>query len=438
MTAQRQLHIAFYLQGVPINGNSVYTKPLGGTESAMIFMAAALARIGHKVEVFTETDSPSIYDDVKYRHWKEFEQAADKSDFDVLICIRSLLLVLAKRWAKLQVYFSPDAHDQPFVNSAMITRLEDGKNCYEIGLFSLKFVKNYIDVIFCVGQWQADTFKEKFSIPAEKLFVAGNGVDLKSFSLNNPLSKREQQIVYTSTPFRGLEYLLKYFPFIRQRVPDSKCIVMSGMQLYGHDSEQDRKAYGHIYDLADQPGVEFLGPLPKPEMNEILKKSRLLAYPNLFAETFCIAALEAQAAGLPVVTTKLAAMSERVADNVDGFLIPGNPNSQSYAGMFIDKCVLLLKDDNMWDEYSAAAFSKSRKFNYDELALLWNNEFFDKLENSKPDFLFIPEPQVVAILADGYPKKIELSARAMARHYITGLVEMGLTSCATLVSKRMV
>jgi len=62
---------------------------------------------------------------------------------------------------------------------------------------------------------------------------------------------------------------------------------------------------GNLLDGAvavEQSRVELVGSLPQPTLAQELASCRLLAYPNHWPETFCIAAIEAQAAetaGLP-------------------------------------------------------------------------------------------------------------------------------------------
>ncbi len=61
-------------------------------------------------------------------------------------------------------------------------------------------------------------------------------------------------------------------------------------------------------------------------------KSAILCYPNTFAETSCITAMEAQAAGCAIVTSKLAALPETVANA--GIMIEGEPGSPAYLDSF--------------------------------------------------------------------------------------------------------
>ena len=429
--------IAFYQRGIPCHGTSVNEKPLGGTESAMIYTARSLARRGHHVFVFNEADQEGEYDGVTYRHWKHFEAFSKKETIDVFISIRDLLPLLVRRWAPVQIYFSPDAFDQPFVNRSLMIQFHDGNKDYEMGLYSLAFVQNHCDAIFCVGNWQAETFIHRFRIPPQKIRVTPNGVDLSLFPEMSVTRQRAKQIVYCSTPFRGLEFLLRYFPKIRERVSDATCVVMSGMQIYGMSDEEDRTHYQKLYELARQPGVILQGPLAKPAMAKVLMESRVLAYPNTFAETFCIAALEAQAAGLPVVTTALAGLKERVADGRDGFLIEGRPGEKKYEEEFVSSVVRLLKEDPLWETQSQFSRSKAEPFSYDLLAETWERNLVLLLEENKElgrrEDLFVPTDQSCDVLVQGYPQRIHLSADLIRRYLAQSLLELGFNDCATKI-----
>ncbi|QQR81169.1 MAG: glycosyltransferase family 4 protein [Deltaproteobacteria bacterium] len=428
------MKIFFLYQGVKCHGRTPEEKPLGGTESAMIFMAKALAKRNHDVHVFTNTDSTEIYDHVTYHPAEDFETQALKSNIDVLIGIRQMLPLLSRRWARLQLYLSPDAYDQPALHSAMNVRIEATSQSFDVGLFSLNYVRKYIDGIICVGEWQAQTFTEKFNIPPEHIFVGSNGVDLDFFPAPSNLKDRKKQIVYASTPFRGLDILLKVFPKIKQKVPDASCAILSGMQTYGISDDQDQKEYGDLYIRAQQPGVTLYGPLAKRELVKILEESRLMTYPNTFAETFCIAALEAQAAGLPVVTTDLAGLKERVSDGIDGFLISGHASETLYQEKFIEYVTTLLTDDSLWEKQSHAAYQKALSFSYDTLAERWENYFEEKLTESHPSYFFLPHhDEKLSILVGGYPKQIELKKEFLCRSYAKCLYDTGYHETAKQV-----
>ena len=196
-----------------------------------------------------------------------------------------------------------------------------------------------IDRIYAISHWQRDVWSRHFSIPAERFFLTRNGVDLKLF---RPAEKRNRnRLIYASRPDRGLNILLKLFPYIRQQIPDAE------LHIYTYQLPDDNLE-DPIWQQVRQPGVFVRMGLPKAALAEEMATARLMVYPSTFRETSCIAAIEAQAAGTPIVASTLAALSETVADGVSGCLIPGDPNTAEFGRRFVETVVGLMNNDEAW------------------------------------------------------------------------------------------
>jgi glycosyltransferase involved in cell wall biosynthesis len=186
------------------------------------------------------------------------------------------------------------------------------------------------------------------------------------------LSSRARKLVYLSTPFRGLDVLLDVFPRIRATCTDAELDVFSSMRVYGWTAADDEREFAALYAKARQPGVTLVGTLPQRELADRLQHARVLAYPNHYAETFCIAAIEAQAAGLPVVTTALGALPQTVGEG--GICIPGDPRSAAYQNAFVTHCVRLLTDDGHWQAMSGAAVARAwQDYTWPAIAREWEH-----------------------------------------------------------------
>lgn len=72
--------------------------------------------------------------------------------------------------------------------------------------------------------------------------------------------------------------------------------------------------------LADQ--VEFLGWTSAEQVRSLLDDARVLAVPSLWPEPFGLVALEAYAAGRPVVASSVGGLADLVVDGVTGRLVP--------------------------------------------------------------------------------------------------------------------
>jgi glycosyltransferase involved in cell wall biosynthesis len=198
------------------------------------------------------------------------------------------------------------------------------------------------------------------------------------------------------------------------------------MQLYGASDAEDRAQYGALYALGAQPGVTLHGPLAKAKLAEVLSRCRLMAYPNTFAETFCIAVLEGQAAGLPTVTSALAGLRERIQEGVTGHLIPGMPGDPAYDAAFVDRAVLLLTDDARWEAMSAAAAAEGARWAWERVVERWEAWFDAAAIRTRAPRCgeLAVEDERATLLIDGFPREVEISRDFLRRSIAAALAGM--------------
>jgi glycosyltransferase involved in cell wall biosynthesis len=254
----------------------------------------------------------------------------------------------------------------------MIFWCGDATNQPSLTHFEHPSLQRNIDRIFCVSEWHRRTFVDQFHLPAEKVIATRNGF---APELVAPHSTRPAtSAAYTSTPFRGLDILLSVFPEIRRRVNGATLDVFSSMQVYGWNSEDDRKAFGAVYGAAEQAGVQWRGSVRQPELLQVLARTGLLLYPNTFEETSCIAAIEAQASGCVVITSAKAGLAETVAHGETGICIDGDPRSAGYQRQFVEASCGLMRNDDLFQKMSAAARNRAfRRYAWSSIAFEWTS-----------------------------------------------------------------
>ena len=170
--------------------------------------------------------------------------------------------------------------------------------------------KDYIDKLDWIvynSNWNREQHTKYFNVPKNKTLVIKNAIEKIDFE-EKP--KNKISLIYHTTPWRGLNILLKVFKSLN--LENVELNVCSSTIIYG---EKFNALLGKTYeDLFNEckntKNVNYFGFLKNEKIIEKLKKMHIFAHPSIWPETSCIAAIESMAAGCEVVTTSLGALNE--------------------------------------------------------------------------------------------------------------------------------
>jgi glycosyltransferase involved in cell wall biosynthesis len=181
-----------------------------------------------------------------------------------------------------------------------------------------------IDQFVFVSNYQYEVFKGYFDLPAERCHVLRNATEPFPV-IEKP--KDKIRLVYTSTPWRGLGILLKSFELLDR--DDVELEVYSGVKIYGKEfADENQHKFEPLFAKArSMKNVKYTEYLPNDELKERLKQCHIMAYPSAFAETSCLAAIEAMMAGCKFVGSSFGALPETTG--VYGTLVPIDKISQN-------------------------------------------------------------------------------------------------------------
>ena len=317
----------------PFQTETPYTKPLGGSESALCYLAEVLAARAHEVFLLNAGGAAGLSRGLPCLplNAAAFNRLPALDALVVQNCAghgRALRAAVGPRTRLL--FWSQHAHDHPAVQP-----LRD------------RAEREAYDAFILVSDWQREHYREQFGIDAGRAGVLRNGISPafgQLFGEGETITEAKSRppvLAYTSTPYRGLDCLLKAFPRIRAAVPGTTLEVYSSWQIYGVPEAEDQARFGKLYEQCRAlEGVEYVGPVPQPELARRLRRVAVLAYPNTYPETSCIAVLEAMAAGCRVVTSQRGALPETTA----GFamLIPIEGSPEEYLERFVEETVAAL------------------------------------------------------------------------------------------------
>ncbi|MCK9355570.1 MAG: glycosyltransferase [Dehalococcoidia bacterium] len=177
------------------------------------------------------------------------------------------------------------------------------------------------DKVFALSKHHLRRFAE-LGVDEEKLVLSQNGLDPGDVQeawdavVKNGV-RDPHRAVYCSSANRGLMLLLDAWPAIRQQVPDATLDVCYGLEMFRRrDTPPRLRGFADWVEqrcaTLEPQGVIFRGATPHADLLRILGSSGVWAYPCVFEEIFCIAAIEAQAMGCWPVTITSAALAETV------------------------------------------------------------------------------------------------------------------------------
>jgi glycosyltransferase involved in cell wall biosynthesis len=157
-----------------------------------------------------------------------------------------------------------------------------------------------------------------FGVPAEKIDVRHIGVNLRRFAPSGPpIAKRRPSVLFVGrlVAKKGGAHLVRAMAAVRSRAPAATLTII------GDGGERDA-----LQRLAASLDVEttFLGAQPTAAVARELEQARVLCLPSVAAangdaEGFGQVLLEAQACGVPVVTSARGGAEEGICDGVTGF-----------------------------------------------------------------------------------------------------------------------
>lgn len=211
-----------------------------------------------------------------------------------------------------------------------------------------------------------DIISKTEGIPKEKFTVIYNGVELnaiknaiESYGSHKEEIRDEIGLSLSDKIFLNVarlsvqknhKLMIDAFSHVAKENPNAKLVIIGDGPLRGDIEDQ-------VKNLGLTKNVILLG-----ERKDIY---RFYAVSDFFLltsvrEGFCISAMNGLAFGLPLISTRVAGVSEYLQDGKNGLFIPSDPSS---AGEIVNKILSL--DDTVLDSYKKAALISAEPFGVD-------------------------------------------------------------------------
>ncbi|MGP9537566.1 glycosyltransferase [Brachybacterium sp. AOP43-C2-M15] len=338
---------------------SLHTSPLeepggadaGGMNVVVLEQALALARLGHRVDLFTRRSDPSapdvveVADGVRLLHLDAgpaeplAKSAMDRTIAPFRRALHEILagaansdgwdLIHSHHWFS-GVAALPLARELgiPHLQSFHSVAAPEGSGTLDAGepaesegrIPGEQFAATGSDLVIAVSEAEARTVGERYGVPGSRLAVVRPGVDIERFRPCDDVSARRLRptVLFTARlqPLKGPDLALEVLAHLDPAL-EARLVLAGGVS-------QDFEDYlEHLRALARELGVEdrvdFVGSLDRDQLAEEMRCAGALLLTS-WSETFGLVALEAQASGTPVIAWRCAGgVQEAVAP--DGLVL---------------------------------------------------------------------------------------------------------------------
>ncbi|MEZ4422481.1 MAG: glycosyltransferase family 4 protein [Gemmatimonadota bacterium] len=218
--------------------------------------------------------------------------------------------------------------------------------------------------VIAISERMARAIRADYGVPAERVHVVHNGVDLEEFSPLRRVEARAAErarlgiepeavcLLFVGHNFRrkGLLELLDALAGLGPAGASVRLLVAGR----GTGEGQRRRTRAHVARSGLEDRVRFAGDV-RP-VSRAYAAADALVFPS-WHDAFGFVVLEAMASGLPVVTTRFAGAHEVVRSGVDGFVLDA-PDHRSA----LDAALRGLLDAGVRDAMGAAARAQAEHY----------------------------------------------------------------------------
>ena len=185
-----------------------------------------------------------------------------------------------------------------------------------------------VDLFVAPSRYFGNLMRERLGLPADRVRVVHNGINLDGYAVGGPEAKAEGQGKGVPTlgffarlcPEKGLDTLVEAFIVLRQRGRVGQLKLRVGGSCGPADGAFVDSLRARLQASGLLGEVEFHPNLDRAAKLAMLRSLSVFSVPALYGEAFGLYVIEALAAGVPVVQPRVAAFPELVEATGGGVL----------------------------------------------------------------------------------------------------------------------
>ncbi len=328
---------------------------VGGVETGTLDLTKYLVRLGHQAVVVSS--GGALVKDIEACGGKHYTLPVQKkSIFSIWKVIPQLAEIIKKEEIQIVharsrvpawiAYFACRRTNAVFITTC--------HGYYKLHLFS--FVMGWAKRVIVLSNVIARHMIDDFGVPHERIILVPRSVDLEKFKYLDPQAKRKEEfnigIIGRITPLKGHLHFIKAMAKVARVVPRLKIWIVG-------DAPASKEAYKEeIQVLVRRLGLwhctEFLG--TQRDIPGILAHLDLVVLSTVTHEAFGRVVVEAQAAGVPVVATRVGGVIDIIEDGKNGLLVP-----PADATSMAEAALRIFKDPKLARELAENAYLKVKE-----------------------------------------------------------------------------
>ena len=304
---------------------------VGGVETGTLDMAKYLVSQGHKSVVVS--NGGALVSQLQSEGSKHYVLPVHKKNlFSAYRCLSRLVEIIREekidivharsRMPAWIAFFACRKTEAHFLTTC--------HGYYSTHMFSR--VMGWGKMIIAISEIIGRHMVQDFAVPAENVRVIARSVDIEKFNLPR-VEKKDKAFTVVMigriTPLKGPPYFLKAMARVIHQLPLVK------VQVIGEAAPKKQSYKDDLVLLAKRLGisnqVEFLG--NRRDIPELLSKADCLVLATTTQEAFGRVIIEAQAAGVPVVATRVGGVSEIIEHERTGLLVLPKDVEEMSAGV---------------------------------------------------------------------------------------------------------
>jgi len=347
--------------------------PLGGGTTALLNLGKSLRENGHQVDYLLSEDFPWKLGSGRWATlavpWAALWRLAAGPRYDVVdITSGDGVLFLALRRAGIlrkhgAVVMRSHGSEHMYAELLKVASREGlihlspafRARYFGVRLSEVAHSLRWADRIICLTRREADGVSERIRVDRAKFSVVAHGVADEFLSLNGDAGGKRDQVIFVGTWVwsKGTQLLPAMFMRLHGRYPSLR-FLLAGVQA-------PEDAVRQAFPAELQGCIEVVGYVPQRELARRMAESLLMIFPSYY-DGFGMVALEAMAAGTPVVMSREVGASDWIDEEGLALLAPLDPEA------FAAGCERLLDDPALRGQVAARAKIWARRFTWQRAA----------------------------------------------------------------------